>query len=134
MKRKQYILIGILLFMLLVLLGPLVAFPKLQTKLENEIQGLESYKAIPVKTLKWQGRNAYLRVPEGTDTALIVNAMNDMKAVRGVRNVELSYGTGSVEPTASNESKEGRKLNRRVELTGLENSYEMVNRHINVIW
>ncbi len=93
MKRKQYIWIGVILFLLLVLLGPLVAFPKLQMKLDQEVNGLESYQAIPTKSLNWQGRNAYLSVPEGMDTALIVNAMNDMKAVRGVRGVALSYGT-----------------------------------------
>ncbi len=70
MKRKQYIWIGVILFLLLVLLGPLVAFPKLQMKLDQEVNGLESYQAIPTKSLNWQGRNAYLSVPEGMDTAL----------------------------------------------------------------
>lgn len=93
MKRKHYPWIGLVVFLLLVLLGPLLAFPSLQMKLDQEIQGLESYKMIPRKSLDWHGRNAYLSVPDGMDTALIVNAMNDMKAVKGVRGVDLSYGT-----------------------------------------
>lgn len=93
MKRKHYPWIGIVAFLLLVLLGPLLVFPKLQMKLGQEVQRLESYQALPAKSLDWHGRNAYLSVPEGLDTTLVDKAVKDMEAVRGIRAVDWSYGT-----------------------------------------
>lgn len=91
MKRKYYPWIGVLAFLMLVLLGPLLAFPRLQSKLEVDIQEMASYKALPAKKLDWHGRNAYLSVPEGYDDALLSMAIEDMEALRGVRAVEVVY-------------------------------------------
>ena len=97
MRRDRSYLIGVFLFVIFILLAPLGLFPALQNKLDESAQNLETYNAIPEKSLTWQGRNAYLSVPTGTDEETVKAAVSDISSIRGVRSTVLVYTLPLVE-------------------------------------
>lgn len=92
--KNTTIWIVVLLFLLLVVFGPMIAFPRLQENLTEEINTLSSYDQLPAKYIEWQGRNAYVYVWKGTDQEMAQEALEDIRTLTGVREAELIYSDG----------------------------------------
>ena len=70
---------------------PFWIFPKIEEKLNNQAESLESFNALKNTELKWNGRNGYLYVPVNADKSLIESVAGDIEDIQGVRKIQIIY-------------------------------------------
>ena len=85
-----------LVWLLASVVGAFWALPHVEDELDEESLGVESYTTTDGAVVRWNGRDGYLRVPEGTANAEAIAA--DLADITGTRDVEISYTASLPKP------------------------------------
>lgn len=107
MRQNVSIWISGLIFLLLILLGPIWAFPSLQKQLNNETATLSSFQSLLADgaILEWHGRNGYLKVPEGYDSTAAEAVADEIDQLTGVRDIAVIYDSSIPMPAPTESEK-----------------------------
>ncbi len=70
-------------------LGGFWALPHIEDELDEDAQTVDSFVEVAGASIEWNGRDGYLRVPEGTENAEQIAA--DLADLSGTRDVEIEF-------------------------------------------
>lgn len=113
MSRIWSLRITIIILLIFFIISPIFLFNRLQEKLENKVESLESYNQLKEKDIEFHGRNAYIIMPKENE-GNTQKVMEDIGNIKGIRNVKIIYKDigdtsnliGDTEETESDVSKD----------------------------